>query len=138
MDISYITKDIMTDKYGDIILDHGDIKTSQTYQDIAKVNSMHRVMSAYKDMKKYPLYGAALSEFIGKKIDDSLLKSIENRVKKCLTEDRFLSESDLDVIIISEQNTVFLKVSISRGFYKDTPTEFNMSFDIIGGEVYVF
>ena len=138
MDIAQIKRDIVIDKYGDLALDYGDIKSTEDKELIAKCNSMHRIMSAYSDMRQYPLYGASLEEFIGKKINADLLKSVDNRIRKCLTEDRFLSDGDIDVIAISNQNEIFIKVSVSQGMFNNINSEFNISFDIIDGTVYVF
>lgn len=138
MDLSFINKDILSDKYGDVVFDAGDVVSTEDKNVISKCNCAHRIMSAYGDMKKYPLYGASLEEFIGKKINDDLVKQIEDRIKDALTEDRFLGLSDIDCASITDGNKIFVKISTNKEFGGLTDAEFSVSFDPINGVIDVF
>ena len=51
--------DILTDRFGDIILSHGDISVSRNIKAIARTNAKHRIRSNRGDMNMYPSILAA-------------------------------------------------------------------------------
>ena len=139
MNIAFINKDSLIDEYGDILLNNNDISLSNDHISIAKSNCIHRLMSSFGDMREYPLYGASLEEFIGKKIDDKLLNSMKMRIENALTEDNFLDKTAFSVQMIPDINKVYAKISVGgdESFSNRKDNEINISIDIIEGVVNV-
>ena len=139
MNIAFINKDSLIDEYGDILLNNNDISLSNDHIYIAKSNCIHRLMSSFGDMREYPLYGASLEEFIGKKIDDKLLNSMKMRIENALTEDNFLDKTAFSVQMIPDMNKVYAKISVGgdERFSNRKDNEINISIDIIEGVVNV-
>lgn len=139
MNIAFINKDSLIDEYGDIIINNNDLTLSNDQIAIAKSNCIHRLMTSFGDMRKYPLYGASLEEFIGKKVEDKLLNSMKMRIENCLTEDNFLDKTVFSVQMIPDINKVYAKISIGgdERFSDRKDNEINISIDIIEGVVNV-
>lgn len=137
--INSINRDLDSDIYGDIIFTAGDIKTTSDSVKIAKNNSSHRIMSCYSDMYKYRTYGANLQSFIGRPITDTLIKTMEESIRKSLVEDLFLSDHNISIISVNAINKVYFKITIGHGykFGGNRDSEINIEFDNINGVRYV-
>ena len=66
--VNEIRKDVLFDRYGDIVFENGDIATIDTLQDIAYQNILHRLISNFGDWKSYKNFGANFSSYIGKPV----------------------------------------------------------------------
>lgn len=139
MFINSITRDIDVDLYGDIILNGGDIKATSDTIRIAKINSAHRIMSSNSDMYKYKVYGANLQSFIGKPINQELINTMTESIRKCLVEDLFLSDHNISIIPVATKNKIYFKITIGSGyrFGSGKDSEINIEFDNINGVRYV-
>ena len=139
MNIDGVTKEIITDKYGDFDLSSGDVKTSINKIEIAKENAHHRILSSYKDMFKYPNYGANIQESIGKKINDRTISVLCSDISHSLTEDFFLGANEVSILPIEDGHTVHLKINVGENknalYGKDS--EINISINTIEGVTYV-
>ena len=125
--------DILTDRFGDIILSHGDISVSRNIKAIARTNAKHRIRSNRQ-------YGAGIEEFIGKKISTKMCEDIKSRILNCLQEDNFFSDLSVNVQYVIDNHTVLFKVVVGESIstVKDNSSEVNVIFDIMSGEIDVF
>ena len=132
--------DILTDRFGDIILSHGDISVSRNIKAIARTNAKHRIRSNRGDMNMYHQYGAGIEEFIGKKISTKMCEDIKSRILNCLQEDNFFSDLSVNVQYVIDNHTVLFKVVVGESIstVKDNSSEVNVIFDIMSGEIDVF
>lgn len=140
MQLDNIYRDIVIDRFGDIMLNGGDILTSSDKIEIAKNNSKHRIRSGKGDLIKYVLYGAGLEEFIGKPISETLTSTIQKRIEESLTEDGFIGSNNISIQTLTYENQIIIKLVIGSNLFQSSTKnqEVNISFDVISGRINVY
>ncbi len=107
-----ITKDISFDLYGDIKFNYGDITLIDDIGDIFYQNAMERIITNFGDIKTLPESGADLNSSIGKTVNNALQKEIENKIIYSLTVDNFLSNNEIEVITVPQDDKIFVRVNL--------------------------
>lgn len=107
-----ITKDVLFDKYGDLVLNYGDIITIEETGDIFYQNTIHRLITNFNDLALDPSWGANLSSFIGKPINTSLEDGIKNRIMFALTLGDYLDKNEIQVITVPQNDKILCRINI--------------------------
>ena len=139
MDVLAINKDIVIDGFGDIVIQGGDILVTSNKDEIAKCNSMHRIMSSNGDLYLHFLYGANIQSFIGKGITDETAESIQLSIENSLIEDMFLSRDMYQIQYVLDIDKILFKIAIGTddGFTNEKSKELNISISSTGAVSYV-
>nr|DAD60282.1 MAG TPA: baseplate wedge protein [Bacteriophage sp.] len=134
-----IQRELRMDKYGDISFSGYDIKSTRNENDIVIQNAAHRIMTSHRDLYLHRLYGANLQSFIGRKINDGLVKEMQRAIVDSLTSDNFLNAAQISVIPIPDRDKVFFKISVGTtgDFLTNRENELNIIFSPSGGIRYV-
>lgn len=132
--------DIKFDKYGDIEFFNNDIKLIEGEIDVLYQNVVDRLKTNFGDYKLNINFGANLNSFIGKKNGSELESLISKSIIKSLTYDDYLKPSQVNAIAISEQEKVYVRISIypdNNSYTVNDEFTINTIFDIASGLFYV-
>lgn len=103
--------------YGDLDFLDGDLSLTNSNIEILKDVVTERLKTNFNDFILNPTYGANLDGYLGKGIDNALIKELKFSIKRCLTFDGFISSDNLDVLEIELENSlkILLYVSANEG-----------------------
>jgi hypothetical protein len=134
-----ITKDILFDRYGDIEFNYGDIVCIEDMGDIFYQNVISRIITNFGDYKQDSAYGADVGGEIGKPVSERLEAKIKNKILFALINDSFLQPSEINIITLSQNNTIFVRINITINQGLNVISEkltINMIFNPQSGQIY--
>lgn len=108
-----VNSDIKIDSnFGDISIKGGDLELNKKKKNILTDVIIERFKTNYNDFILSPDYGADLEKFIGRGIDVKLLEEVKTSLRYSLTYDDFISNNELDLVLIVLNNSLKIYVYI--------------------------
>lgn len=114
---------------GDFEIEAGDIKVTRGSKNVLIKCLEDLLKSSYKDYETRPLLGINFDKYIGKGLDESLKKEIENQLSNVIISSEILTKEDFSVYSIIDKHTLFIRIIL----FSDDNYNINLKFDTTTG-----
>ena len=100
--------------YGDFVIENGELALINSYRSYIKNYIINKLKTQAGDIYASPEAGMPFDSYLGKGLDNTRLKQLEEQLLANLTSEGVLTRSEVEVFSLFRTNTLYIRIVVTK------------------------